>query len=105
MRWRRPSPLETRSSLRRKALQAATTTTRWFSSFAAALSPAVAALHPVSTLDQAVSLAAMTARAGDVVLLSPAGTSFDAYANFESRGDAFRRAVQAIPGFREAPMH
>ena len=75
------------------------------SSFAEALSPADADLHRVSTLDQAVSLAATKAQAGDVVLLSPAGTSFDAYANFESRGDAFRRAVPALPGFREAPMH
>jgi UDP-N-acetylmuramoylalanine-D-glutamate ligase len=56
-------------------------------------------------LDQAVSLAATTTQAGDVVLLSPVGTSFDAYADFESRGDACRRAVQALPGFREAPMH
>lgn len=72
------------------------------SSFAAALSPAVADLHQVSTLDQAVSLAATTGQAGDVVLLSPAGTSFDAYANFESRGDAFRGAVQALPDFQEA---
>ena len=75
------------------------------SSFAEALGPAVADLDRVSTLDQAVSLAATKAQAGDVVLLSPAGTSFDAYANFESRGDAFRRAVQALDGFRVAPMH
>ncbi len=73
-------------------------------SFADALSPAVADLHRVSTLDQAVSLAATKAEAGDVVLLSPAGTSFDAYANFESRGDAFRRTVQALIGFRESSM-
>ena len=75
------------------------------SSFAEALSPAGAHLRRVSTLDQAVSLAASSAQVGDVVLLSPAGTSFDTYANFESRGDAFRRAAQALPGFREAPMH
>lgn len=75
------------------------------SSFAEALSPAVADLHRVSTLDQAVSLAATRAQAGDTVLLSPAGTSFDAYANFEVRGDAFRRAVQALDGFRAAPMY
>ena len=34
------------------------------------------------------------AQAGDVVLLSPACTSFDAYDNFEQRGIEFRRLVQ-----------
>jgi UDP-N-acetylmuramoylalanine-D-glutamate ligase len=28
------------------------------------------------------------------VLFSPAGTSFDAYRNFEERGEEFRRIVQ-----------
>ena len=62
----------------------------------------LADVHRVSTLDHAVGLARTKARAGDIVLLSPAGTSFDAYANFESRGDAYRRAVGALVGFREA---
>jgi UDP-N-acetylmuramoylalanine--D-glutamate ligase len=31
-----------------------------------------------------------------VVLLSPACTSFDAYRNFEERGDEFRRLVAAM---------
>ena len=31
--------------------------------------------------------------AGDVVLLSPAATSYDAFADFEARGDAFRALV------------
>jgi len=38
-------------------------------------------------------------REGDAVLLSPAGTSFDAYPNFEARGDAFAKLVEALPGF------
>jgi UDP-N-acetylmuramoylalanine--D-glutamate ligase len=37
-------------------------------------------------------------RPGAVVLLSPACASFDQYPNFEVRGDAFVKAVAALPG-------
>jgi UDP-N-acetylmuramoylalanine--D-glutamate ligase len=56
------------------------------------------------TLDKAVEAAARDAvkdgRPGAVVLLSPACSSFDHYPNFEVRGDAFGKAVAALPGIR-----
>jgi len=53
------------------------------------------ALVSVQTLAEAVREARRLAQPGDVVLLSPAGTSFDAYSNFEERGDEFRRLVRS----------
>lgn len=53
-------------------------------------------LHRCSSLEEAVQVAARVARPGDVVLLSPGGTSFDAYRDFEARGEAFRAAVGEI---------
>jgi UDP-N-acetylmuramoylalanine--D-glutamate ligase len=44
-----------------------------------------------ATLERAVAHAAELAQPGDVVLLSPACASFDQFANFEERGEAFRR--------------
>lgn len=52
----------------------------------------------VDDIEAAVEAAAALAREGDVVLCSPAGTSFDAYRNFEQRGAAFRAAVAAVTG-------
>ncbi|MEL7229119.1 MAG: UDP-N-acetylmuramoyl-L-alanine--D-glutamate ligase [Pseudomonadota bacterium] len=53
------------------------------------------------TLDHAVANAARDAAGQDeVVLLSPAAASFDQFPNFEKRGDAFREAVRALPGFK-----
>ncbi len=46
-------------------------------------------------LDEAVHLAAQIADKNTVVLLSPGGTSYDAYKNFEERGEHFRSLVQA----------
>lgn len=56
----------------------------------------------VGDLPAAVARAAELARPGDVVLLSPAATSFDAYPHFAARGDAFAAYVRALPGFEEA---
>jgi UDP-N-acetylmuramoylalanine--D-glutamate ligase len=54
-------------------------------------------VHASATMEEAVQVAAGVARPGDAVLLSPGGTSFDAYADFAARGEAFRKAVQALP--------
>ena len=48
------------------------------------------------TLQQAVSIAASQVTEGDVVLLSPGGTSFDAFKDFEERGEAFRKWVNEL---------
>jgi UDP-N-acetylmuramoylalanine--D-glutamate ligase len=50
------------------------------------------------TLIEAVSEAARNAVAGDVVLLSPACSSFDQFRNYQHRGDVFREAVLDLPG-------
>jgi UDP-N-acetylmuramoylalanine--D-glutamate ligase len=48
------------------------------------------------TLERAVEVAAAHARAGEVVLLSPGGTSFDAFKDFEARGARFRALVGGL---------
>lgn len=49
-----------------------------------------------ATLEEAVENAARMAVAGDVVLLSPACSSFDMFENYEHRGKAFREAVNKL---------
>ena len=75
-----------------------------------ALAPSLAGLHAIGatgpallapgatldhTLDRAVEAAFAAARPGDVLLLSPGCASWDQFANYEARGDAFRRLVEA----------
>ncbi len=54
-----------------------------------------APLHRSGTLEQAVAGASAAAAPGDVVLLSPACASFDAFRDYEHRGERFRELVNA----------
>jgi UDP-N-acetylmuramoylalanine--D-glutamate ligase len=51
------------------------------------------AVELVDQLTDAVHAAQALAKPGDVVVMSPACTSFDAYPNFERRGEHFRALV------------
>ncbi len=48
------------------------------------------------TLEEAVSLARQKAKAGEVVLLSPACSSFDMFKDYKERGRVFKEAVSKI---------
>lgn len=54
------------------------------------------------TLDEAVKRASEVARTGDVVLLSPGGTSYDSYEDFQARGDHFSALVRALEERRKS---
>jgi UDP-N-acetylmuramoylalanine--D-glutamate ligase len=53
------------------------------------------------SLEDAVEKAAGIVRPGSVVLLSPGGTSFDAFKDFEERGKKFRDLVNTMKADRE----
>ncbi len=47
-------------------------------------------------LEEAVQAAARVSKPGDVILLSPGGTSFDQFKDFEERGEAFKKWVSGL---------
>ena len=55
-----------------------------------------APMRSAGDMGEAVRLARASARAGDTVLLAPACASFDMYANFEARGNAFAAEVRRL---------
>jgi UDP-N-acetylmuramoylalanine--D-glutamate ligase len=58
--------------------------------------PSFQSVSRATNMDEAVARAASVARSGDVVLLSPGGTSYDMYNDFEERGRDFSRAVSEL---------
>jgi UDP-N-acetylmuramoylalanine--D-glutamate ligase len=58
-------------------------------------------LYRSSDLVEAVQTAARIAEPGDVVLLSPACTSFDMYRDFAARGDHFKSLVRGLEKSQE----
>ena len=63
---------------------------------APAYAPGKPEITVLEGFDETIRAASAAAVPGDVVLLSPASTSFDRFKNFEERGDRFRRVVEAL---------
>jgi UDP-N-acetylmuramoylalanine--D-glutamate ligase len=57
---------------------------------------ALVPIHWSPDLEEAVRVLVAGAQAGDVVLLAPAAASFDLYANYEARGNDFKRIVKEL---------
>lgn len=62
----------------------------------AAVKDGQTAVQRVNTLAEAVKTAAQQATSGDIVLLSPGGTSYDAFKDFVERGELFRELVRNL---------
>jgi UDP-N-acetylmuramoylalanine--D-glutamate ligase len=56
----------------------------------------VPVLMEADSMKQAVKLAKKQAKRGEIVLLSPACSSFDMFDNYEHRGDTFKEAVSEL---------
>ena len=63
---------------------------------AAALAPTGVPARRCDDLEAAFSAAASAAEPGQTVLLAPACASFDAYRDYEARGEHFRRLVEGL---------
>ena len=63
---------------------------------AAVLAPTGVPVQRCDGLEQAFAAAAAAAEPGQTVLLAPACASFDAYRDYEARGEHFRRLVQGL---------
>lgn len=94
-------PLEELGSLVRQRCRAVVCFGEAGPSFGAAMKKAGAQVSVVDSLEMAITAASRLVEEGDVVLLSPAGTSFDAFPSFEARGAAFREFVRLLPGYQE----
>ena len=57
-----------------------------------------------TAVDKAYQMAKQEGVSKPVVLLSPACASFDQFANFEARGDAFKEMVEALTGIHQDPF-
>jgi UDP-N-acetylmuramoylalanine--D-glutamate ligase len=60
------------------------------------LGPKAPPLHHAESVADAVHFAHDLVAPGQVVLFSPGGTSFDAFRDYEERGQAFKRMVRAL---------
>ena len=49
-----------------------------------------------NSMNEAVQAAFNNSKSGDIILLSPACTSFDSYKNFEERGKDFKKIVNNL---------
>lgn len=65
--------------------------------YEAAAVAGVGDIRKVETMDEAVELAYKLAAAPQVVLLSPACSSYDMFENFPARGRYFKNLVAALP--------
>ncbi len=54
--------------------------------------------HKAATLEDAVAIAHRLAKAGEVVLFSPACSSFDMFKDYAERAERFNAAVRALAG-------
>jgi UDP-N-acetylmuramoylalanine--D-glutamate ligase len=72
---------------------------RFSSAFASYAHEGRVQLLEAENLEDALSCAHLKAASGDVVVLSPACSSFDEFSSFEERGMVFKCLVASLPGY------